>query len=68
MEEGIVYLEQPMNVQKQLNVDISYVGNGECIKNLVKFSSDGRILSKKYREGLIDRNFEGYLEEILKKY
>lgn len=57
-----VDLELPKECQKVLGVDVAYAGNGKRNKNLTFLTADGRILSKEYREGAIDRNFEGWLE------
>ena len=58
----VVNLEIPKNCNKILGVDISYAEKDERTKNLTCLTSDGIILSKEYREGIIDRHFEGYLE------
>jgi len=57
-----VDLELPKECQKVLSVDVTYAGSGERTKNLTFLAADGKILSKEYREGVIDRNFEGWLE------
>ncbi|NTW14705.1 MAG: hypothetical protein HGA31_06820 [Candidatus Moranbacteria bacterium] len=59
---GAVNLELPKECQKVLGVDITYAGKGERTKNLTFLTADGKILSKEYREGAMDRNFEGWLE------
>lgn len=57
-----VNLELPEDCEKILGVDVGYVSKNERVKNLTYLSTDGVIYSKEYREGLIDRNFEGWLE------
>lgn len=57
-----VNLELPEDCEKILGVDVGYVSKNERVKNLTYLSTDGVIFSKEYREGLIDRNFEGWLE------
>jgi hypothetical protein len=63
----VVNLELPKDFKKLINVDISYGGQGERTKNLVYLTNDGKLLSKEYREGLMARHFEGYLEIQPKK-
>lgn len=55
-------LALPEDCDKILGVDIGYESEGERVKNLTYLAKDGRVLSKEYREGFIDRNFEGWLE------
>lgn len=57
-----VNLELPEDCARVLGVDIGYSSKDERTKNLTYLSTDGAIYSKEYREGLIDRNFEGWLE------
>ena len=57
-----VNLELPEDCARILGVDIGYTSKNERIKNLTYLSKDGAIYSKEYREGLIDRSFEGWLE------
>tara|TARA_B100000315_G_scaffold28481_1_gene24286 strand:- start:23018 stop:23560 length:543 start_codon:yes stop_codon:yes gene_type:complete len=58
----IVNLEIPEKCKKILGVDITYAQKDERTKNLTCITLDGIILSKEYREGIIDRHFEGYIE------
>jgi len=58
----VVNLEIPKKCEKVLGVDITYAQKGERTKNLTCRTTQGLILSKEYREGMIDRHFEGYLE------
>ena len=55
-------LELPEDCIKIFGVDIGYTSKEERVKNLTYLSADGAIYSKEYREGFIDRNFEGWLE------
>ena len=57
-----VNLELPEDCAKILGVDIGYISKDERVKNLTYLSTDGKIYSKEYREGLVDRNFEDWLE------
>jgi hypothetical protein len=57
-----VNLELPEDCARILGVDIGYTSKDERIKNLTYLSTNGAIYSKEYREGLIDRSFEGWLE------
>jgi hypothetical protein len=57
-----VNLELPEDCERILGVDIGYVSKNERVKNLTYVSTSGAIYSKEYREGLVDRNFEGWLE------
>ena len=57
-----VNLELPDDCARILGVDIGYVSKDERVKNLTYLSTDGKIYSREYREGLIDRKFEGWLE------
>lgn len=57
-----VNLELPEDCAKIMGVDVSYASKDERVKNLTYLSTSGAIYSKEYREGLIDRNFEGWLE------
>jgi len=57
-----VNLELPEDCDRILGVDIGYVSKNERVKNLTYVSTNGAIYSKEYREGLVDRNFEGWLE------
>lgn len=57
-----VNLELPEDCARILGVDVGYTSQKERVKNLTYLSTDGAIYSKEYREGLIDRNFEGWLE------
>jgi hypothetical protein len=57
-----VNLELPEDCDRILGVDIGYVSKNERVKNLTYVSTSGAIYSKEYREGLVDRNFEGWLE------
>jgi hypothetical protein len=59
---GAVDLELPDDCAKVLGVDIGYESKDERIKNMTYLSTDGAIYSKEYREGIIDRRFEGWLE------
>lgn len=57
-----INLELPEDCARILGVDVGYMSKNERIKNLTYLSTDGVIYSKEYREGFIDRNFEGWLE------
>lgn len=55
-------LNLPEDCKRILGVEIVFESKGERTKNLTYLSTDGRIMSKEYREGLIDRRFGGWLE------
>ena len=57
-----VNLEIPEGCLKILWVDVWYSSTNERVKNLTCKKTDWKIISKEYREGFIDRFFEGYLE------
>jgi hypothetical protein len=58
-----VNLELPDDCDKVMSVaSVKDYEKGGYIKNLVYRSKDGHIFSKEYRDGLIDRNLEGWLE------
>lgn len=57
-----VDLELPEGCQKILGVDVTYEAKDERVKNLTCKTNDGRILVREYREGLVDRHLEGWLE------
>lgn len=57
-----VNLRMPEDCQKILGVDVTYESGEERRKNLTYLATDGRILSREYREGLVDRHFSGWLE------
>lgn len=57
-----VNLELPEDCLKVLGVDVGYFSEDERVKNLTYLSKDGKIYSKEYFEGVIDRQFEGWLE------
>ena len=57
-----VNLELPEDCVDILAVDVTYNSENERTKNLVYLSSQGRILAKEYREGLVDRFLGGWLE------
>lgn len=59
---GVVDLELPEDCSKVEGVDVGYSSTGERVKNLTYKSKDGKTLSKEYREGLLDRTMEGWLE------
>ncbi len=58
----VVNLEIPKKCIKILGVDITYAEKGERTKNLTCETGQGLIITKEYREGMLDRHFEGYLE------
>ncbi|MCP4713562.1 MAG: hypothetical protein GY868_00475 [Deltaproteobacteria bacterium] len=57
-----VNLKLPEDCKEIMAVDITYEKGDERTKNLTYLSSNGKILSKEYREGFIDRHFGGWLE------
>lgn len=65
---GAVSLQLPEDCAELLGVIISPTLNGngkatgERVKNITYRSTSGKFLSKEYREGIIDRNFGGWLE------
>jgi hypothetical protein len=59
---GATNLALPEDCTQVHGVDIGYESEGERVKNLTYLAKDGRIMAKEYREGFIDRRFEGWLE------
>jgi hypothetical protein len=59
---AVVDLRLPEDCAFVKGVKICAVSKNERVKNLVYISKDGKVLSKEYREGLLDRNFGGWLE------
>jgi hypothetical protein len=59
---GATDVALPDDCAQVLGVDVGYESEDERVKNLTYRSMDGRILSKEYRDGFIDRQFEGWLE------
>jgi len=59
---GVVNLELPEDFQEMLGVKVGLSTSDERVKNLVYRTKDGRILYKEYRDGIIDRHMEGWLE------
>jgi hypothetical protein len=57
-----VNLRLPEDCADVLGVDVGYSTADERVKNLVYRATDGRILAKEYREGLVARHFGGWLE------
>ncbi len=57
-----VNLELPEDCAEVLGVDVGYSANDERVKNVTYRSTGGAVYSKEYREGFIDRGFEGWLE------
>jgi hypothetical protein len=57
-----VNLRLPEDCAEVLGVDVGYSAKDERVKNLVYRATDGRILAKEYREGIVARHFEGWLE------
>ncbi|MFQ5560603.1 MAG: hypothetical protein ACE5FU_08475 [Nitrospinota bacterium] len=58
----IVNIEIFEKCKKVIGVDITFSNKNERTKNLTCRTGSGAILSKEYREGIIDRHFEGYME------
>jgi len=63
----IVNLELPEDCTEVLGVDVGYSSREERVKNLVYRSNKGEIFAKEYREGVIDRHLEGWIEVVHKK-
>lgn len=63
----IVNIELPEDCSEVLGVDIGYTSKNERVKNLIYRSKKNEIFAKEYREGLIDRHFEGWVEIVNKK-
>jgi hypothetical protein len=57
-----VNLRLPEDCAEVLGVDVGYSARDERVKNLVYRATDGRVLAKEYREGLVARHFGGWLE------
>ena len=62
-----VNLELPDDCEQVLGVDVTYSTKNERSKNLVYRSRDGKILAREYREGLLARHLEGWIEVRAKK-
>lgn len=63
----IVNLELPEDCKQVIGVDVGYTSGNERVKNLVYLSVKEEIFAKEYREGIIDRQFEGWIEIVHKK-
>jgi len=59
---GVVNLRLPEDFAIMKNVDIGYTSSNERVKNLSYISTDNKWLVREYREGFIDRHFEGWIE------
>lgn len=57
-----VKLQLPEDFKELLSVDITYESSNERVKNIAYLSTDGKILTKEFREGILDRMFEGWGE------
>lgn len=64
---GAVDLPLPVDCVEVLGVALTSVSKDERVKNLTYRSKKGEIFSKEYRDGFIDRNFEGWLEIVSEK-
>jgi len=62
-----VDLRLPEDCAKVLGVDVTYSDKNERNKNLTYLATNGKILSREYREGFLDRYLEGWLEIRAKK-
>ena len=58
----MINLELPENCADVLGVDITWAGGDERTKNLTYRARNGKIFSKEYRQGFLDRRFEGWIE------
>ena len=63
----IVNLELPEDCKEVLGIDVGYTSKNKRVKNLVYRSIKGEIFAKEYRESIIDRRFEGWIEVVHKK-
>jgi hypothetical protein len=63
----VVELELPEDCSEVIGVDIGYSSKNERVKNLTYRSNKNEIFSKEYREGIIDRHLEGWIEVVHKK-
>jgi hypothetical protein len=63
----VVNLELPEDCKQVIGVDVGYGSGNERVKNLVYLSVKDEIFAKEYREGIIDRRFEGWIEVVHKK-
>lgn len=57
-----VNYELPADCAQVLSVTIHEVEDGNRVKNLTFKSTSGEVLSKEYREGIINRQLEGWLK------
>ena len=57
-----VNAQLPDDCAAVLCVDIGYASDDERVKNLCYRTTDGLILTREYRDGLIDRNLVGWME------
>ncbi|MBX4204892.1 MAG: hypothetical protein KW788_01730 [Candidatus Doudnabacteria bacterium] len=62
-----VNLRLPEDCREILGVDVGFETKSTKTKNLTFLSTDGKIYSKEYRDGILNRNFEGWLEITLNK-
>lgn len=61
---GVVEAELPEGFVSFLNVDIDAASETERVKNLVFLHSDGKVYSREYRDGIIDRKLEGWCKVV----
>ena len=57
-----VELRLPEDCKEVIGATVTYASKSERVKNLTYLSTDGRIYSKEYRDGVLDRHLEGWLE------
>lgn len=59
---GVVNYELPEDCASIISVSTLPEADGKFVKNLVYRAKSGNVLSKEYRDGFVDRLFEGWLE------
>lgn len=62
-----VNLELPSDCARVLGVDVGTESGDARVKNLTYLSTTGKIFSKEYREGILNRHQEGWLEVVAVK-
>ncbi len=57
-----VELRLPEDCKEVLGATVTYASKSERVKNLLYRSTDGNIYAKEYRDGMLDRHLEGWME------
>lgn len=62
-----VNVKLPPNFKQAFSVTVHQTGDNETVKDLTYLSPDGEIYDKEYRDGLVDRHFEGWIKIKVKQ-